>query len=215
VKFGVGVHKSSRPFEYVHSNLWGPSSVKTHGGGSYLMSIIDDYSRRVWVYILKNKSDAFGKFKEWHTLIENQIETKLKVLRTNNGLKFVSEQFNEFCRKGGIKRHRTVTYTPQQNGLAERMNRTLLECVRCMLLGAGLSKSFWGETVSTATYLINRCPSTGIDLKTPMEVSSGRPEDYSNLKVFGALAFAHVRQDKLDARVVKCIFIGYPEGVKG
>ena len=108
-----------------------------------------------------------------------------------------------------------MAYTPQQNGLAERMNMTLLERVRCMLLGAGLSKSFLGEAVCTATYLINKCPSTGIDLKTPMEVWSGRPANYSNLKVLGALAFAHVRQDKLDGRVVKCIFIGYPEGVKG
>ncbi|KAK2454519.1 hypothetical protein QL285_002067 [Trifolium repens] len=74
---------------------------------------------------------------------------------------------------------------------------------------------FLGEAVSIAAYLINRCPSTGIDLKTPMEVWSGRPADYSNLKVFGALAFAHVKQDKLDARAVKCVFIGYPEGVKG
>ncbi|KAK2447548.1 secreted RxLR effector protein [Trifolium repens] len=215
VKFGVGVHKSSRPFEYVHSDLWGPASVSTHGGGSYFLSIIDDYSRRVWVHIIKNKSDTFEKFKEWHTLIENQTGTKLKVLRTDNGLEFVSEQFNEFCRNKGIKRHRTVAYTPQENGLAERMNRTLLERVRCMLLGAGLPKSFWGEAVSTAAYLINRCPSTGIDLKTPMEVWSGRPADYSNLKVFGALAYAHVRQDKLDAKAVKCVFIGYPEGVKG
>ncbi|CAJ2637310.1 unnamed protein product [Trifolium pratense] len=215
VKFGVGVHKSTRPFEYVHSDLWGPTSVSTHGGGSYFLSIIDDYSRRVWVYIIKNKSDTFEKFKEWHTLIENQTGSKLKLLRTDNGLEFVSEQFNEFCRKLGIKRHKTVAYTPQQNGLAERMNRTLLERVRCMLLGAGLPKSFWGEAVNTAAYLINRCPSTGIDLKTPMEVWSGKPADYSNLKIFGALAFAHVKQDKLDARAVKCVFIGYPEGVKG
>ncbi|KAK2414734.1 secreted RxLR effector protein [Trifolium repens] len=215
VKFGVGVHKSSRPFEYVHSDLWGPASVSTHGGGSYFLSIIDDYSRRVWVHIIKNKSDTFEKFKEWHTLIENQTGTKLKVLRTDNGLEFVSEQFNEFCRLKGIKRHRTVAYTPQQNGLAERMNRTLLERVRCMLLGAGLPKSFWGEAVNTAAYLINRCPSTGINLKTPMEVWSGRPSDYSNLKIFGCLAFAHIKQDKLDARAVKCVFIGYPDGVKG
>ena len=137
------------------------------------------------------------------------------MLRIDNGLEFVSEQFNEFCRKRGIKRQRTVSYTPQQNGLVERMNRTLLERVRCMMLGARLSKSFWGEVVSTATYLINKCPSTGIDLKTPMEVWSGRPADYSNLKVFGALTFAHIKQDKLDTRDVKCIFIGYPEGVKG
>jgi len=179
------------------------------------MSIIDDYSRRVWVYIVKNKSDTFEKFKECHTLVENQIGTKLKVLRTDNGLEFVSEHFNEFCRKRGIKRHKTVAYTAQQNGLAERMNMTLLERVRCMLLGDGLSKSLWGEVVSTATYLINRCPSTGIDLKTPMEVWSGRLADYSNLKVFRALAFSQVKQDKLDARNVKCVFIGYHEGVKG
>ncbi|PNX90442.1 cysteine-rich receptor-like protein kinase 25-like protein [Trifolium pratense] len=84
-----------------------------------------------------------------------------------------------------------------------------------MLLGAGLPKSFWGEAVNIATYLINRCPLTGIDLKTPMEVWSGKPADYSNLKVSRALAFAHVKQDKLDARAVKCVFIGYLEGVKG
>ena len=115
----------------------------------------------------------------------------------------------------GIKRHRTVVHTPQQNGLAERMNRTILERVRCMLLGAHLPKSFWGEAVSTALYLINRCPSTGIGLKTPMEMWNGKPADYSNLKVFGSLAFAHIKQDKLDARAIKCIFLGYPKGVKG
>jgi len=135
-------------------------------------------------------------------------QVHISELFNDNGLEFVSELFNEFCRKRGIKRHRTATYTPQQNGLAERMNMTLLECVRCMLLGAGLSKSFWGEAISTATYFLD-C------LKTPMEGWSGRPADYSNVKIFGALAFAHVKHDKLDARAVKCIFIGYPEGVKG
>ena len=170
VKFGCGMHRSSRHFEYVHSDLWGPSKTLTHGGGSYFLSIIDDYSRRVWVFVLKTKSDTFEKFKEWHTLIENQKGTKLKGLRTDNGLEFVSEQFNEFCRLKVIKRHMTVPRTPQQNGLAECMNMTLLERVRCMLLGAGLPKSFWGEAMTTAAYLINICPSTGIGFKTPMEV---------------------------------------------
>jgi len=142
VKFNSGMHHSSRPFEYVHSDLWGPSKTLTNGGGSYFLSIIDDYSRRVWIFVLKNKSDTFEKFKEWHTLIENQTGTKLKGLRTDNALEFVSEQFNEFCRLKGIKRHRTIPRTPQQNGLVERMNKTLLERVRCMLLGAGLPKSF-------------------------------------------------------------------------
>lgn len=116
--------------------------MKTHGGSSYFLTIIDDFSRRVWLYVLKNKSEAFQKFREWHTLVGNEIGTKLKVLRTDNGLEFVSEQFNEFCRKIGIKRHKTIPHTPQQNGLAKRMNRTILERVRCMLLSAGLPKTF-------------------------------------------------------------------------
>jgi len=115
----------------------------------------------------------------------------------------------------GIKRHKTVPRTLQQNDLAERMNKTLLERVRCMLLGAGLPKSFWGEAVTTTAYLINRCPSTGIDFKTPMEVWSGKSAYYSSLKVFGALAYAHIKQDKLERRTLKCVFIGYLEGVKG
>ena len=78
----------------MHSDLWGPSKTLTHWGGSYFLSIIDDYSRRIWVFILKNKSETFEKFKERHTLIENQRGTKLKGLRTDNGLEFVSEKFN-------------------------------------------------------------------------------------------------------------------------
>lgn len=109
----------------------------------------------------------------------------------------------------------TVKHTPHQNGLAERMNRTPLERVRCMLLSAGLPKSLWGETMSTSGYLINRCPSTAINLKTPMEMWNGKPPDYSYLKVFGCLAYVHIKQDNLDARDMKCVFIGYPTGVKG
>ncbi|WVZ11552.1 hypothetical protein V8G54_016082 [Vigna mungo] len=215
ILFGKGKHSTERPFEYVHADLWGPARTLTHGGGAYFLSIIDDFSRRVWIYVLKNKSETFQKFKEWHTQIENQLGCRLKCLRTDNGLELVSEEFNGFCKEKGIRRHRTVVGTPQQNGLAERMNRTILERVRCMLLGSGLSKAFWGEAANTAVYLINKSPSSALNFKTPMEVWSGRPADYSHLRVFGSLAFAHVRGDKLDSRAAKCIFLGYAEGVKG
>ncbi|WVZ13024.1 hypothetical protein V8G54_017554 [Vigna mungo] len=200
IPFGKGKHSTERPFEYVHADLWGPARTLTHGGGAYFLSIIDDFSRRVWIYVLKNKSETFQK---------------LKCLRTDNRLEFVSEEFNGFCKEKGIRRHRTVVGTPQQNGLAERMNRTILERVRCMLLGSGLSKAFWGEAANTVVYLINRSPSSALNFKTPMEVWSGRPADYSHLRVFSSLAFAHVRGDKLDSRAAKCIFLGYAEGVKG
>lgn len=178
------MHISKGPFEYAHSDLWGPSRVMTHGGGSYFLTIIDDFSRKVWIHILKNKNDTFQKFREWHTLIENQKGYKLKVLRTDNGLEFVSEQFNEFCRKLGTKRHRTVAATPQQNGIAEMMNRTILEQVRCMLLSAGLPKAFWGEAATTAVYLINRCPSSATGFKTPIELWNGYPDDVKGYKLW-------------------------------
>nr|KYP64656.1 Retrovirus-related Pol polyprotein from transposon TNT 1-94 [Cajanus cajan] len=95
------------------------------------------------------------------------------------------------------------------------MNRTILERVRCMLLGSGLSKKFWGEAATTAAYLINKCPSSALNHKTPMEAWHGKPVDYSNLRVFGSLAYAHVKEGKLEPRAVKCVFIGYPDGVKG
>jgi len=84
-----------------------------HGGCSYFLSIIDDYSIRVWIFVLKSKSDTFGKFKEWYTQIQTQMETKVKCLRTNNGMEFVSKQFNEFCKKLEIQRHKTMANTLQ------------------------------------------------------------------------------------------------------
>ncbi|XP_073224696.1 uncharacterized mitochondrial protein AtMg00710-like [Cicer arietinum] len=95
------------------------------------------------------------------------------------------------------------------------MNRTFLERVRCMILSVGLPKTLCGEATVTTVYLINRCPSSTIGFKTPIEMWSGKPTDYSILKVFGSLAFVHTRQDKLDPRAIICAFIGYPTGIKG
>ena len=147
--------------------------------------------------------------------MENQTGKKIKRLRTDNGLEFCNTEFDKFCAKYGIARHKTVRYTPQQNGLAERMNRTLLERVRCMLTNAGLSKAFWGEAVVTAAYLINRSPSSAIGFMTPEQKWSGSTPKYDHLRVFGCPAFVHIKQGKLEPRALKGIFIGYPEGVKG
>lgn len=127
----------------------------------------------------------------------------------------MSEAFNNFCKEAGITRHMTVKGTPQQNGLAERMNRTILEKVRCMLLSFGCCRKFWGEATKIACYLINRSPSTAIEFKTPREIWTGKPPSLNHLRVFGCATYAHTRQNKLEARALKCIFLGYPEGVKG
>ena len=106
------------------------------------MSIIDDYSRKLWVFVLKNKNDALHSFKQWKTLIENQTGKKIKRLRKENGLEFCSEEFERYRRDAGIARHRTTAGTPQQNRLAKRFNRTLLERTRCMLISARFPKVF-------------------------------------------------------------------------
>lgn len=155
--------------------------------------------------------------RQWKTLIEKQTDKSIKHLRTDNGLEFCSEEFNKFCKEEGIVRHHTCVRRPQQNGVAERYNRTILERTRCMLFVAGLDRDFWAEAASTACYLINRSPHSGIDLKTPKEMWSSTPPDYSQLKIFGCSAYAHVREGKLDPRSKKYIFLGYgtQNGVKG
>jgi len=202
VKFSTGIHRTSGTVDYIHSNLWGPSQVLSMGGARYFVIFIDDFSRKVWVYFLKKKSDVFVIFKQWKTLIENQIGKKIKGLRTDNGMEFCGSEFNKFCKDEGIARHRTVSYTPQQNGVAERMNRTLLERAHCMLS-------------NTACYLINHSPSTTIDCKTPYEVWFGTPADYSFLKTFSCPAYCHVNDGKLKPKSNKYIFLGYANGVKG
>ena len=179
-----------------------------------MLTIIDDYSRKVWPYFLKHKSEAFSAFKDWKVMVEKQTEKKVKKLRTDNGMEFCSEEFNSYCKSEGIVRHYTIPYTPQQNGVAERMNRTIISKARCMLSNAGLGKHFWAEAASTACYLINRSPSITINRKTPIEVWSGSPANYSELRVFGCIAYAHVDNGKLEPRAVKCIFLGYKSGVK-
>jgi len=179
-----------------------------------MLTFIDDFSRKVWAYFLKEKSEAFKVFKESKTLLENQTRKKIKRLMIDNGLEFCNHQFDEFCKAKGIARHKTVVNTPQQNGVAERMNCTLLERDRCMLSNAGFGKELWAEAISTGCYLVNRSPNTSIQCKTPEEVWSGKPTDYSNLRVFGCPAYVHVNEGKLEARAKKGVFVGYPMGYK-
>ncbi|GKG15994.1 gag-pol polyprotein, partial [Tanacetum coccineum] len=109
-------------------------------------------------------------------------------------------------------------YTPQQNGVAERMNRTLLERARAMLATTSLGKSFWTKAVNTACYVINRSPSTAVKLKTPMEIWTGKLINYSDLNIFESpvyMMYNTQETTKLDLKSRKCLFLGYADGVKG
>jgi hypothetical protein len=142
IKLNTAVHTTDGILDYVHADLWGPSREHSLGGCRYMLTIIDDYSRRVFPYFLKHKSNAFDAFKAWKVMVEKQTEKKVHILRTDNGMEFCSHEFNIFCRKEGIVRHHTIPHTPQQNGVAERMNRTIVSKARCMLSNAGMGRKF-------------------------------------------------------------------------
>nr|GEW42722.1 retrovirus-related Pol polyprotein from transposon TNT 1-94 [Tanacetum cinerariifolium] len=170
------------------------------------------------VYPIKKKSDVFEVFKVYKVRVELDSGTKIKCLRTDNGGEYTGDEFDLFCRKEGIKRQFTTAYTPQQNGVAERMNRTLLERARAMLATASLGKSFWAEAVNTACYVINHSPSTAIELKTPIEMWTGKPVNYSDLHIFRSpvyVMYNSQKTTKLDPKSRKCLFLGYADGIKG
>jgi transposase InsO family protein len=218
VRFPSGATRVEGILQLVHSDVFGLVSVPSFGKSVYYVSFIDDFSRNTWIYFLKKKFEVFDRFKEFKALVENQIEKIIKVLRTDNGGEFCRNEFEEFCNKCGIARQKTTPYTPQQNGFAERMNKTLMEKARCMLSGAGLGQEFWAEAVGTACYLVNRSPSSMLDDKTPQEVWTGKEPSLTHLKVFDYDAYVHVPKEntsKLDKKDEKCIFIGYKDGLKG
>ena len=151
-------------------------------------------------------------------MVEREKGKPLKCLHSDNGGEYTSNEFKSYCSKKGIRHEKTVPSTPQQNGVAERMNCIIVEKIRCMLRMANLPKSFWGEAVVTACYLINRSPSVPLDFDIPERVWTGKDVSYSHLKVFGCKAFVHVpkeQRSKLDSKSTPCIFVGYGDAEFG
>ncbi|KAL2622484.1 hypothetical protein R1flu_002689 [Riccia fluitans] len=177
--FSVGTHRSTEVLEYAHSDVWGKSPVPSHFGKEYYISFIDDYSRYVWVYFLHHKSEVFATFIKWKAQVETQIEKKVRCLRLDNGGEYISGKFEMYCEQEGITRHLTTFYTPEQNGVVEWLNQTLLEQARSMLSHSGLPLEFWAEAVNTAAYLVNLSPCSAVQLKTPFELWHKRVPDYS------------------------------------
>ncbi|KAK3008579.1 hypothetical protein RJ639_014578 [Escallonia herrerae] len=158
VSFKAASHTSKGVLDYVHMDVWGPIKHVSNGGAHYFVTFIDDFSRKVWVYSMKHKSEVFDVFKQWKARVKNHTGKKLKYFRSNNGMEYKDDEFLQFCKDKDIIRHFSVKRTPEHNGVAERMNRTLLEQARCMGMNASLPKSFWAEVVNTTCYLINRSP---------------------------------------------------------
>lgn len=119
------------------------------------MCLIDDFTRKAWVFFLSEKSEALHYFKEFRVLVEKEVDESIKCLRTDRGGEFNSVEFDQYCKENGIKRQLTTDYTPQQNGVVERKNRTVMNLVRAMLAGKQVPKTFWPEAVNWAVYVLN------------------------------------------------------------
>ena len=151
---------SKNPLNLVHSDVCGKMGEKSMGGAEYFLTFVDDKSHYVWVYPLKKKSDVFEKFKLWKKMAEKSSGCVLKTLRTDNGGEFISAHFGRYLCSEGIQHELTLPKTPQQNGVTERLNRTLLEKVRSMLIDQKVPHAFWAEALATSVYLKNRSPTS-------------------------------------------------------
>jgi transposase InsO family protein len=140
----------------IHNDLFGSIPITSLCESMYYVSFMDDFSRKTWIYFLRKKLEVFEKFKEFKSLVENQTNKKIKVLRTDNGDEFYGNYFEQLCKQCGIACQNTTPHTPQQNGVVERMKRMLIDKARSMLGGVGLTHEFWAEAVDTVKYLVNR-----------------------------------------------------------
>ncbi|MCO5610117.1 hypothetical protein L7F22_064352 [Adiantum nelumboides] len=213
-----GLVRGTRKLQLVHSDVCGPMRTPSVGNSLYFVTFIDDFSRFCWVYPLKAKSDVFAIFQHYVAMVENETGCKVQTLRTDRGGEYMSGAFKDFLGKKGIKHQCTMPYTPQQNGVAERKNMSLMEMARCMLKAKSLPHKLWMEAVACAAHVLNRCPTCALKTITPYESWYDKKPSVSYLRVFGCLAYAHIPQQlrgKLDDKAVKCIFVGYSSGSKG
>lgn len=214
--FPVSEFKSSAIFDLIHCDVWGPFSTPTHDGFRYFLTIVDDFSRFVWTFLLTQKSEVHTVMTQFFSTIHTQFSKKIKVMRSDNAPEFnLTSLLSSY---GTITQHSCVE-TPQQNARVERKHQHLLNVARSLMFQSHLSIEFWGECILTASFLINRTPSSVLpDNLTPFQVLFNKNPTYSNLKVFGCLCFASTldkSKHKFTPRAVKCLFLGYPPGYKG
>ncbi|GKA62433.1 retrovirus-related pol polyprotein from transposon TNT 1-94 [Tanacetum coccineum] len=202
----------SLPLHLLHMDLFGPTFVKSLMKKMYCLVVTDDYSRFTWVFFLATKDETSGILKSFITGIENLVDHKVKVIRCDNGTEFKNREMNQFCEMKGILRQFSVARTPQQNGVAERRNRTLIEAARTMLADSKLPTTFWAEAVNTACYVQNRVLVVKPHNKTPYELFHGRTPTLSFMRPFGCPVTILNTIDhlgKFDGKADEGFFVGY------
>ncbi|KAL0364512.1 UNVERIFIED_CONTAM: Retrovirus-related Pol polyprotein from transposon TNT 1-94 [Sesamum angustifolium] len=204
--------------ELIHTDVCGPMRTPSHEQNRYFILFINDYSKMTWVYFMREKSKVFKVFKKFKKLVEKQSGRSIKFSEAIGKKNITAQKFDKFCEEEGIEHQTTVSYNPQQNGVSERKNRTVMEIARSMLQEKHLPKAFWVEAVYTAVYLLNRCPTKAVQNMTPIEAWSGKKPSAKHLRVFGSICYVHIptkKRHKLEEKTEKGIFLGYSTQLKG
>jgi transposase InsO family protein len=180
------VMSTSRPLELLHMDLFGPVAYLSIGGSKYGLVIVDDFSWFTWVLFLQEKSETQGTLKHFLRRAQNEFELKVKNIRSDNGSKFKNLQVEEYLEEEGIKHEFSTPYTPQQNGVVERKNKTLIDMARTMLGEYNTPERFWSEAVNTACHAINQVYLHHLLKKTSYELLTSNKPNVSYFRVFGS-----------------------------
>jgi hypothetical protein len=208
--FNTKRSKAIKPLEITHSDVCGPIDPTTYENKKYFLICVDDYMHVCKIYLLENKNEVYTFLKEYASEAERQLNTKVKRIRCDNGGEYKNNTLRQWCKKKGIVLEFAISYSPQLNGTAKRMNRTIMEKARALIFYSGLDKEMWGEAVLTYAYLSNRSPMVTVN-GTPAENWYGTKPNFTRLKIFGSEVHTKIQGPlkKQDSRSKKGIFVGY------
>jgi transposase InsO family protein len=202
---------TSRPLELLHMDLFGPTTYASAGGNLYCLVIVDDFSRYTWVFFLHDKSKVASIFKKFAKKAQNEFDCKIKKIRSDNRKEFDNTNIHEYYHEIGIKHEVSATYTPQQNGVVERKNRTLITLARTMIDEYNTPERFWAEAINTTCYASNRLFPHRLLEKTPYELLNGKKPDVSFFRAFGCKCYIYKKCHHLGKFQRRCD-IGFLHG---
>ena len=186
--------------------------MPTIGKCRYYVTFIDDYSRYVWIYPMKKKSEVLSHFQKLKGQVEKETGRHIRCLRSDGGKEYFSDEFTSYLQSEGIQREFSCRHTPQQNGVTKRKNQQILEVACAMMHEKHMPNFYWAKAASTAVYLMNLCTTNGVHELTPYELLVGRKSILSHLKVFRSIANVRIpneQRQKPDVKLEECILIGY------
>ena len=206
-------HESNiKPGEKIHTDVCGPVNVKSPRGSRYFLLLKDECTSFRKVHFLRHKSEVFGKYKDFENFVLTQTGNKIKVLRSDNGREYTSEEFRKHMTDRGIIQEFSSPYIHEQNGRAEREIRTIVESARTMLISSGVDLELWPEAINSACYVLNRVVMKQGEIMTPFEKWFSRKPGIDHLRVFGTTAYLSTpkeKRKKFDAKSRQMIIVGY------